>query len=315
MSVAMTSMVMQHYPGAGALYTLALCLADSANAHGESIFPSVGRLALYSRQSARNVQRQLRRLEDSGWLVCVERSAGGRGNPSRYRIDPEWIADPVAWAEKRGLQCPAQAADVDDPGDRKPRQIVGVTDDKPRQNVAVSDSETTTNRAGNHDTAVSPEQKQQHLINPVRPISENPGSAEPSAGTDVDLDLAKGMFDLVLQLHPNHKPPNWRRWCRELRLMRERDGRSPQQIAVLFRWANGHRFWAANILSPGKLREQWDKLVIQRKAEGGQLGAGEYTPPDRRCVRCADGTLGSRLVPGVGHLCNHHIDELEGLHA
>lgn len=309
MSLQMTSLVMQHYPGEGKLYLLALCLADSANAHGESIFPSVARLAHYSRQSERNVQRQLRLLEDSGWLECTERSSGGRARPSRYRIAPDWVADPVAWAAKKGLKCPVIE-------DANPDNLSGFTEPKPRQNVVVSEAETPTNRDGNPDTAVSPEQKQQHHIKPVRPISEQPGCAEPSDGLpgSADRQLAESMFDLVLRLHPNHKPPNWRRWCRELRLLRERDHRTPEQIAVLFRWANGHAFWSANVLSPGKLREKWDQLVIQRKRERGDLAPGAAESQDRRCVRCHDGTHGRRHVPGVGWLCNPHIDEHEGAH-
>lgn len=308
MSLQMTSLVMQHYPGEGKLYLLALCLADSANAHGESIFPSVARLAHYSRQSDRNVQRQLRMLEESGWLECVARSTGGRARPSRYRIAPEWVADPVAWAAQKGLKCPVVK-------DENPDILSGFPESKPRQFVRVSGTETPTNRHVNPDTAVSPEQKQQHLKN-IRPTSNEPGSAEPSAGIDdsADRELAEQLFALVQRLHPNHKPPNWRRWCRELRLMRERDGRTPEQIGALFRWANGHTFWAANILSPGSLRAKWDQLVLQRKRDRGELRVGAEPAASRACVRCGNGTPGRRLVPGVGWLCNPHIDAHECAH-
>jgi hypothetical protein len=308
MSLQMTSLVMQHYPGEGKLYLLALCLADSANAHGESIFPSVARLAHYSRQSERNVQRQLRLLEESGWLECTERSAGGRSRPSRYRIAPDWVVDPVAWAAKKGVKCPV--AD-----DENPDTGVVVLDAKPRQNVVVSEPETPTNQHLNPDTAVSPEQKQQ-LHKNIRPISNQPGCAEPSDGIagSADRFLADQLFALVLKLHPNHKPPNWRRWCRELRLMRERDGRTPEQIGALFRWANGHTFWAANILSPGSLRAKWDQLVMQRKRDRGELRVAAEPAGSRACVRCGNGTQGRRLVPAVGWLCNHHIDEHECAH-
>lgn len=313
MSIQMTSMVMQHYPGDGKLYLLALCLADSANAHGESIFPSVRRLAHYSRQSPRNVQRQLRMLEQSGWLICTERSVGGRACPSRYRIAPEWIADPAGWARNKGLNyvpCDEENHDTS----------VRVSSEKPRQNVVVSDPETTTNRARNHDTAVSPEQKQQEpkpspLTSPQATATPPVGCAAPSDDPEAraDCELAEWMFGLVLALHPGHSPPKWSRWRREIRLMRQRDGRTRREIAGLFRWANGHTFWAANIRSPGKLREQWDTLVLQRKRESGQLARQSSEGDDRGCIRCHDGTPGRRAVPGVGWLCNRHIDEHEGL--
>ncbi len=292
------SMVFKHYQGQGGEYTLALCLADFANDEGESIWPAVETMAHNSRQSVRTVQRQLRAMEDSGWLICVQRSSGGKGRPSRYRISPEWIADPKSWKPNPGV-------------------VTGFEAIKPCHGDGVTDAQTPSFTTSNHDTAVSPEPPKNHHIKPVRPISESQtGSAEPSDGLEgsADLKLAHWMFDLVLGLHPKHKPPNWRRWCREIRLMRERDARSPEQIAVLFRWANAHAFWSANILSPGKLREKWDKLVIQRKRENGDLRPGQQPPADDRCVRCTDGTRGRFKVPGVGWVCTTHHQELEVAH-
>jgi hypothetical protein len=46
--------------------------------------------------------------------------------------------------------------------------------------------------------------------------------------------------------------------------MREQDGRTHADIIDLFRWSNADSFWRQNILSPSKLRQQWDKLTIQR---------------------------------------------------
>lgn len=292
------SLVIKHYPGAGGEYTLALVLADFANEAGGAIFPAVETLAHNSRQSERTVQRQLRAMEASGWLQCVERSVGGKGRATRYRINPDWIADPKLWRPN---------------GDN----LTPLGDAKPRHGVTVTDPQTVTLATPNGDTAVSPEPPKNHHIKPVRPISESQtGSAEPSDGLEgsADLELARWMFDLVLALHPKHKPPNWRRWCREIRLMRQRDARTPEQIAVLFRWANGHAFWSANILSPGKLREKWDKLVIQRKRENGDLRPGQQPPADDRCVRCTDGTRGRFKMPGVGWVCSAHQQELEVAH-
>lgn len=55
-------------------------------------------------------------------------------------------------------------------------------------------------------------------------------------------------------------------WAKTIRLMRERDGRTHEEILNLWRWANKHDFWSTNILSPEKLRKQWDQLFIQRKS-------------------------------------------------
>lgn len=80
-----------------------------------------------------------------------------------------------------------------------------------------------------------------------------------------DLAAAKWMFGLIQNLNPMFKKPNFEAWASEIRLMRERDGRSYKQIADVFTWANQDQFWCSNILSPKALRKQFDRLLIQMK--------------------------------------------------
>jgi len=77
--------------------------------------------------------------------------------------------------------------------------------------------------------------------------------------TDEHMAVAKEMAD-ILQLT---RKPNLERWANDVRLMVERDEKSCAQVMRLFRAANAHEFWSANILSPGKLRGKWDTLERQ----------------------------------------------------
>lgn len=52
------------------------------------------------------------------------------------------------------------------------------------------------------------------------------------------------------------------KWADSIRLLHE-GGRSWSEIDRVWQWASQHKFWAANVLSGGKLREQFDKLVQQ----------------------------------------------------
>lgn len=79
-----------------------------------------------------------------------------------------------------------------------------------------------------------------------------------------DFSFAKFMFSKIQELNPSHREPDLEKWADEIRLMRERDKHSPKDIQELFTWANSHPFWRANILSPGKLRDKFDTLKIQR---------------------------------------------------
>lgn len=107
------------------------------------------------------------------------------------------------------------------------------------------------------------------------------------------------MLARLRRLNPQHREPNWRRWHREIRLMVEKDKRTLHAICELFAWANADPFWQSNILSPGKLRRQWDALVIRRKSVGGAV-VGEAAV--YRCIN-NDGRQVKRMVPGTGWLC------------
>lgn len=95
---------------------------------------------------------------------------------------------------------------------------------------------------------------------------------------DINLDddkCARWLYGALLGTVPNAKQPNFTAWANEVRLMRERDGRTHKEICELFKWAHSDSFWRQNILSPTKLRDHWDRLTIKRdtaaapKATGG----------------------------------------------
>ncbi len=98
MSSRITGMVFERYPAGGGERLLALALADCADHDGTNIYPSVETLAAMTHQSERAVQYQLRRMEESGWLILVNAGRGGRSSnrnganyTRRYRISPEWL--------------------------------------------------------------------------------------------------------------------------------------------------------------------------------------------------------------------------------
>ena len=91
MSIGVMDKVFKRYPNGGGEMLLALALADHADDDGNNIFPSVQKLAAKTRQSERTVQYQLRRMEDSGWLLRVGHGKGGRSQTTEYRISPLWL--------------------------------------------------------------------------------------------------------------------------------------------------------------------------------------------------------------------------------
>ena len=118
-------------------------------------------------------------------------------------------------------------------------------------------------------------------------------SAPRKWGEEIDHELVTEMVAAVsadLEAPVKHNPTTW---ANEFRLMRERDGRTVEQIRYLITWTAGHDFWSGVVLSPAKLRAKWDQLAKQVKQQrkpaarqDGRLGmaqpkpVGSYTPTD-----------------------------------
>lgn len=97
-----------------------------------------------------------------------------------------------------------------------------------------------------------------------RPPTKPKAPRAPRQVSDDDEKCARWLYGVLLTTMPKAKMPNIGSWAKEVRLMRERDGRTHREICALFQWAHSNSFWRSNILSPAKLREQWDRLAIQR---------------------------------------------------
>jgi hypothetical protein len=74
------------------------------------------------------------------------------------------------------------------------------------------------------------------------------------------------------------------RWRTAARLLLDADGRTEQQVIDCIDWCQKHHFWLRNIRSMEKLREQYDRLRLDAKAErdksNGRKPTGRSTPDD-----------------------------------
>ena len=111
--------------------------------------------------------------------------------------------------------------------------------------------------------------------------------------TDEDMKLAEWMAGRVNKLIGREKKHPLESWANKIRLMREVDKLTLTDIAAAFDFANKHNFWAKNILSPDKLRKQYDKLKLeansnpQKQARQQQV---KLSPSERfRQAAIADG--------------------------
>jgi hypothetical protein len=94
--------------------------------------------------------------------------------------------------------------------------------------------------------------------------------------TDDDRRLCRLLVDQMQARNPKAKAKSPTRWLTDMRLLRERDGNSAEEIEKAIRWVFRDSFWGGVIQSPGNLREHfpaiWDKLS-QRAGEksGGRV--------------------------------------------
>jgi len=89
----------------GAPRIMAVVLADEADDRGGGIFQSVKDLSTKTEQKERGVRAQLRRLQDSGLVECVQQSAGGVGNYNEYRLNLSLLVAEITRHQEQAQPC------------------------------------------------------------------------------------------------------------------------------------------------------------------------------------------------------------------
>lgn len=76
---------------------------------------------------------------------------------------------------------------------------------------------------------------------------------------------ANYLLTKIKEINPDVKEPNIQTWANDMRLLIEIDKRDPAQVGKVIDWIYKNSFWYKNILSPSKLRTQWDRISIEMK--------------------------------------------------
>ncbi|MFJ7995469.1 Replication protein O [Peribacillus frigoritolerans] len=86
--------------------------------------------------------------------------------------------------------------------------------------------------------------------------------SKPYDEKSIPYQLALRLLNNIRKNNEGFKEPNLQKWSDDFRLMIERDNRLPEEITTLIDWCQQDSFWKAIILSPSKLRKQYDQLVL-----------------------------------------------------
>lgn len=120
------------------------------------------------------------------------------------------------------------------------------------------------------------------------------------------LPLAQLLADLIEQNDSRYfrrrdRAKTIRKWANDIRLLVETDGYSAAEVEAVVRWCQADDFWKSNILSAGKLREQFTRLRMQAEKGGGLSRASPKNQPYGKCLKC-----GARAIKtNAGLLCTN----------
>lgn len=87
-------------------------------------------------------------------------------------------------------------------------------------------------------------------------------------------------FQKILTRNPNHKPPNFKNWNNQIRIMIDSDKRDIAEIKSVIEWSQQDPFWQNTILSPDKLRKHYDQLILKMNSLKGADKKQEAIKPD-----------------------------------
>jgi len=100
-----------------------------------------------------------------------------------------------------------------------------------------------------------------------------------SLNSKEDKVVASFILSEKNKLHPTHKPPDLKKWANTIRLMREQDARTHEEIKTVFAWVMRSSFWGGVCLSPDNLRKNWEQITAQKEWPGEKANAKRERAP------------------------------------
>lgn len=75
--------------------------------------------------------------------------------------------------------------------------------------------------------------------------------------------LAVYLFNYIKKNNPKAREPNFQKWAKQFDYILRIDKRELEEVKELIKFSQQHEFWYKNILSPDKLRKQYDRLMLE----------------------------------------------------
>jgi len=256
-------------PYSGTGMVLHLAVADVVNdAHGNEFWMTQTNLAKKARCTRQTANEWLGQAVDDGLLEVVEDNRTA-GKPSKFRL-----LMPV----EGGV---GKSDTLEGGGVGKPDRGVSAN---PTPGVGKSDTELKENSIGTQVLSSDPDGSpvSSPPAEPTRRSKESNEKNWRGYSEDVDrlVELLARLVDQngykVIKLNDPKKASVGATWRQEIRLLIEADDYTPAQVEAVIRWACSDAFWSKNVRSAAKLREQFNRLRIERNEDIERRKADEH---------------------------------------
>ncbi|EFH8602731.1 helix-turn-helix domain-containing protein [Escherichia coli] len=278
-------------------------LADYSNDEGVS-WPAVETIRRQiGAKSESTVKAAIAELEKNGWLTKEERNVGGRNESNIYRLNVEKLEAAAAAAREAYKPKRKISQAKNDPSNIAPSMVDpsnfdGSTIDKkqPDRGAMVGPDPSVLKPDPSDKRSSRPEASQPDMQTAEQDfLIRHPDAVVFSAkkrqwGNQEDLACAQWIWGRIVSLYEQAasddgeitrpKEPNWTAWANDVRTMRMLDGRTHRQICEMFGRVQRDPFWVKNVMSPSKLREKWDELVIRLGRSPVQRCVNHISEPD-----------------------------------
>lgn len=128
-----------------------------------------------------------------------------------------------------------------------------------KTNQVINQEVTNNQPTGNQEVTTNKNDKNILLLSePKKKVSDKHFDEESR-----EMKSVKHMLQRIKEMRPTFKEPNLQSWCKSFDRIYRIDKRDPTETCYLINEIYKDEFWRMNILSPDKLRKQYDRLWFQ----------------------------------------------------
>jgi hypothetical protein len=274
LAISVSTWVWEHSQSRHGARLVLLRIADGMRTENGWTWPSVEELRRKANLTERAVRAAIGELEALGELE-VQRNTGP-GGCNRYRVLPYPCKDcRCIFCTPPEKIAPPQSSQVDG---QEGADFAGA-DSSGGANIS----------AGGADFA------------PGTVKNRKRSSSKKNAGEPQRDDVDRICAHLVERIVANgsKKPEITETWKREARLLLDADKRTEQQVHDAIDWCQSNPFWCGKVMSMQKLRQKYDQLRLEAKAERDKLNGTNGRGPSHRRGGASDPLTDQRYGEGA----------------